>query len=1174
MRLAACACARARARASLPARLPGASRARAARGHPRAARGAAPAGLRALSSGAGDGAGVAAGDALDGVGLVVAPGGGGDPRVLDALAAGAQTLAEVGAAFPFELDRFQRQAVGALLEGHSVVVCAPTGAGKTAVAEAAAIACLARGQRAIYTTPLKALSNQKLLEMRERFGADRLGLQTGDVSLNSEADITIMTTEILRNIMYRLGSPPPGEGAGAGGPAPPPREGRLDDVGLIVLDEVHYLGDPYRGTVWEEVIINCPKHVRILAMSATVKNPDDLGAWVDAVHGSCKTVRTGRRPVPLLWQYSRREGRRTRVMPLLSASGKQLSRELRPRSERLREMVEEAGGEWGRWRGAADGGGDDDWSIFAADDAPGDGDYRGWRGVPQMEDVVAELRQRALLPAIWFVFSRKGCDASAARVRAALGPLVTPEERAEIEAEVARVRAAQPECLRQDGNGPELLLAGIASHHAGCLPGWKSLVERLFQRGLLKIVFATDTLAAGINMPARTTVIDTLSRRRGGSRFVRLTHNELLQMAGRAGRRGYDTVGHCLVVQGRFEGAQEAFETIAAGPEPILSQFSAGYGMVLNVLASKSLGEARAFLGRSFGAFQAGQGLEAKRREIAEIEAEAQDTLARLRRKYKRALGPEAGGGGGGGGDGGRAPFEIRRLASKLEDEERTLRHLEAQLSEVRGDEALERLTGAGLPRAVALELPGPQGPKAAMALAVVEVDEVGGAAVAGEEEEEEEGSAAGEAGDDDDDDDDDYDEAEEEADGAGLLGDDEDEADSFVRWEQRVLCVLQSGAFVAVAPDAIVGVLEEGAEAADLHAAVEAQARALGPADWRPWSASVSGPGWKATGRGRGAPAAGRAGRPAAEREEPLHCGATTADSRDLGARVPPVEFMARVAYVEGGVDVVADLEMSVRFQRGIADAVREQLEAAELGGGGPGGGGPREPLPKKAAKKLSRANRLLRRADRLRSEMEEIRGREWRTFEDALRVLAAAGAVSEEGDRIVARPLGDVAREVRCENELWMATVLASATVASLPPPRLAAVVGAVVTGDVIGTKPGVAAAYGASAPVLDALDALEGPRARLEEVQLEHLGPAAWGAALDDRLCGLVEAWAGGATWEQLASDTTLDDGDLARLLSRVVDVLRQVRSCRHLPPALRDNATAAMTAMVRQPISDLL
>eukprot|EP00878_Enallax_costatus_P024651 GHUV01026327.1.p1 GENE.GHUV01026327.1~~GHUV01026327.1.p1 ORF type:complete len:523 (+),score=130.29 GHUV01026327.1:173-1741(+) len=232
-----------------------------------------------------------------------------------AAADGHVSMQQLQALFPFKLDGFQERSVEQLLEGRSVVVCAPTGAGKTAIAEAAAAVTLARGQRVIYTTPLKALSNQKLAEKSARFGSNRCGLQTGDTSLNTEADIVVMTTEILRNIMYRTAETVGTNKVGG------TRDDRLGDVGLVVLDEVHYLGDPWRGSVWEEVIINCPRHIQILAMSATVRNPDDLGGWISAVHGDCVTIKTRFRPVPLQWVFCNKVPRRGAMFDDLLVGG-------------------------------------------------------------------------------------------------------------------------------------------------------------------------------------------------------------------------------------------------------------------------------------------------------------------------------------------------------------------------------------------------------------------------------------------------------------------------------------------------------------------------------------------------------------------------------------------------------------------------------------------------------------------------------------------------------------------------------------------------------------------------------------------------------------------------------------------------------------------------------------
>ncbi|GBF97818.1 DEAD-box ATP-dependent RNA helicase, chloroplastic [Raphidocelis subcapitata] len=285
-------------------------------------RAAAEAAIAAAAADA-DGAGAPALEAL--LAAAAAPGG-----------AAAVTLEALEGIFPFPLDPFQKKAVAALLEGLSVVVCAPTGAGKTAIAEAAAAAALAAGKRVIYTTPLKALSNQKLLEARARFGTARCGLQTGDASLNPDGQVVVMTTEILRNIMYRTAEASGGGGGGA------TRDERLGDVGLVVLDEVHYLGDPNRGSVWEEVVINCPRHIQLLAMSATVKNPEDLGGWISQEHGECVTVRTRFRPVPLRWLFCHAAASGPRgpaaLGELLDGSG----RGLNPRLEMERFLKAEA----------------------------------------------------------------------------------------------------------------------------------------------------------------------------------------------------------------------------------------------------------------------------------------------------------------------------------------------------------------------------------------------------------------------------------------------------------------------------------------------------------------------------------------------------------------------------------------------------------------------------------------------------------------------------------------------------------------------------------------------------------------------------------------------------------------------------------------------------------------
>ncbi|KAK9821280.1 hypothetical protein WJX74_008477 [Apatococcus lobatus] len=574
---------------------------------------------------------------------------------------------DVAAAFTYTFDRFQQQAVEKFLAGHSVVVCAPTASGKTAIAEAAAIAVLARGQRVIYTTPLKALSNQKLVELRDRFGHETVGLQTGDASLNMDAQVVVMTTEILRNIMYRADAPS-GEEA-----APPVRatEDRLADVGMVVLDEVHYLGDPDRGSVWEEVIINCPTHIQLLCLSATVANPDDLGGWISEVHGTCETVVTRHRPIPLSWHYGHNVEERAEITPLplqrLTREEKQFKGFGRA-PVRMRKLDDQ-----------------DDLSAMLGRD---EGLAR-WRRIPDMPDLVLRLREADFLPAIWFIFSRAGCDTAAITLLQTGIKLVTTREQAIIDKELQALRELQPEAVRSEM--VPALHNGITSHHAGCLPGWKGLIERLFQQGALKLVFATDTLAAGINMPARTTVISSLSRRRNVGHAL-LLHNELLQMAGRAGRRGFDTAGQCIILQNRYEEAEVALDIIARGPEPLQSQFSIGYNMVLNLLHRFTLPEAQAFVQRSFNAFLRGEGW---RRKLAEIET--------MEERVRIMLDQVAASDGKDSSRGAAASYD--KAKGRLKEERRALKLLMSQATDERGALATQTLGAAGLPHMVGLSL-------------------------------------------------------------------------------------------------------------------------------------------------------------------------------------------------------------------------------------------------------------------------------------------------------------------------------------------------------------------------------------------------------------------------------------------------------------------------------------
>ncbi|KAK4402874.1 DExH-box ATP-dependent RNA helicase DExH15 chloroplastic [Sesamum angolense] len=513
-------------------------------------------------------------------------------------------------------SQVQRLAIQAFFRGSSVVVSAPTSSGKTLIAEAAAVATVARGRRLFYTTPLKALSNQKFRDFRETFGDSNVGLLTGDSAVNKDAQILIMTTEILRNMLYQSVGMASSESA-------------LAHVDVIVLDEVHYLSDISRGTVWEEIVIYCPKEVQLICLSATVANPDELAGWIGQIHGKTELVTSSKRPVPLTWHFSTK----TALFPLLDEKGTGMNRKLS-----LNQLQHDSSGtspykdEGSRRRKSRKH------QLDVPTLSRNDMNSIRRSQVPQVIDTLWHLKGRDMLPAVWFIFSRKGCDAAVKYLEEC--HLLDECEITEVELALKRFRIQYPDAVRE--SSAKGLLRGVAAHHAGCLPLWKSFIEELFQRGLVKVVFATETLAAGINMPARTAVISSLSKRTETGRTL-LNSNELLQMAGRAGRRGIDERGHVVLVQTPYEGAEECCNVLFSGLEPLVSQFTASYGMVLNLLAGakvtssssasddsnisrsgRTLEEARKLVEQSFGNYVGSNVMLAAKEELARIQNEIQ----------------------------------------------------------------------------------------------------------------------------------------------------------------------------------------------------------------------------------------------------------------------------------------------------------------------------------------------------------------------------------------------------------------------------------------------------------------------------------------------------------------------------------------------------------------------
>lgn len=453
--------------------------------------------------------------------------------------------------FPFELDEFQKDACECINSGKSVVVCAPTGAGKTVIAQHAIHRALEDGKRIFYTTPLKALSNQKYYDFGEKYGQDKVGLLTGDTSINRNAQIVVMTTEVFRNMLY---------GTNFGSVTD-----NMKDVKYVVLDEVHYMNDEQRGTVWEESIIYCPTNVQIIALSATVANADELTDWINTVHSKTELVNTDFRPVPLRFYYFD-SSQPSKLLPLLTPSG-QLNKKIKPEKRVFGKKLQ---------------------------------NKRSY-----VKDIIRNLQENDMLPAIYFTFSRKKCDEQMEKCSSL--ELVTKGEQAQIRQFIDEYIAENPHLY--NNKHIEYLLQGVASHHAGLLPAWKNLVEKLFQKGLIKVVFATETLAAGINMPARSTVISSTSKRTDSGHRM-LTASEFLQMSGRAGRRGMDEVGYVTIVGTQFQSPEEVAELVLSDANPLESRFSPSYSMVLNLLQRFSLEEAKELILKSFGYFSSGSRLQ------------------------------------------------------------------------------------------------------------------------------------------------------------------------------------------------------------------------------------------------------------------------------------------------------------------------------------------------------------------------------------------------------------------------------------------------------------------------------------------------------------------------------------------------------------------------------------
>ena len=455
--------------------------------------------------------------------------------------------------YPFDLDDFQINGCHALEAGESVLVAAPTGSGKTLVGEFAIYLALERGKKAFYTTPIKALSNQKYQDLVSMFGSEKVGLLTGDNSINSEAQVVVMTTEILRNMLYA-------------------NSASLTNLGYVVMDEVHYLADRFRGAVWEETLIHLPESVQVAALSATVSNAEEFGDWLHTIRGHTKVIVTEKRPVPL-YQHVLMGNK---LLELFNENGKVNPQVLR---EERASFTGHRGDKWRRNEG-----------------------LRLTRS-----EVIEKLDRENLLPVIVFIFSRGACDQAVKHCLQSGLRLTNKEEKEEIlEIVQDRVSGLSDSDLNVLGfsNWCDALSRGIAAHHAGLLPVFKEIVEELFQKNLIKVVFATETLALGINMPARTVLLERLSKWNGEA-HVPITPGEYTQLTGRAGRRGIDIEGNAVILWSNDIDAATAAGLASTRTYPLRSSFKPTYNMTVNLVHQMGRERARSSLGSSFAQFQA-----------------------------------------------------------------------------------------------------------------------------------------------------------------------------------------------------------------------------------------------------------------------------------------------------------------------------------------------------------------------------------------------------------------------------------------------------------------------------------------------------------------------------------------------------------------------------------------
>ncbi|KAJ3694882.1 hypothetical protein LUZ60_000259 [Juncus effusus] len=1005
---------------------------------------------------------------------------------------------ELAGIYDFPIDKFQRLAIQAFLRGSSVVVSAPTSSGKTLIAEASALATLGRGRRLFYTTPLKALSNQKFRDFRRIFGDHNVGLLTGDSSVNKDAPIVIMTTEILRNMLY--------QSVGMDS-----SESRLFHVDVIVLDEVHYLSNISRGTVWEEIVIYCPKEVQLICLSATVANPDELAGWIGQIHGKIELVTSSKRPVPLTWHFSRKDA----LLPLLDDKEKMNKKLSREYAQMDYSRFDSYGDR--RKRKNSRSSKSERHSSKQVALTKQDMNLIRRSQVPQIQDTLNQLKQRDMLPAIWFIFSRRGCDAALQYLEQTM--LLNECEAGELEFEIRCFKAQYPDAVREGALSS--LRRGIAAHHAGCLPLWKSFIEDLFQRGLLKLIFATETLAAGMNMPARTAVISTITKRADAGRET-LSPNDLLQMAGRAGRRGIDRVGHAVLVQTQYEGAEEGFGVLSKGIEPMESQFRASYGMVLNLVAGstltnkskdpdgvksshsgRTLEEAKKLIEKSFGNYVGSNVIVANQEELKKIKQDIEllsleITDEAIHRKCEERMSKEE-------------FSKIAALREELREEKKLKNELRNQM-EMKRTKAwkllLEELQNENLPF---------------ICLKYNDKDSV-----------------------------------------------------------HHVMPAVFLGKLESFSSPTIMNMvkLEKSTSTSDAESIDPNYYIALSSDNtWyiftEIWIKTVYKTGLSGLSPVEGGPlprdtlkqlllSEGMQWEKLADSEfGPLFFMEGSLDTWSWSLNVPVLSSLLE----EDEVQISSqEYQEAVQAYKAVKKNISKLKKMIRRNTGFP----VYKQVIDEQKMTVEKIKRLETRSRRLARRISQIEPAGWKEFLQISKVIQETRAMDIKTQ--VVYPLGKTAAAIRGENELWMAMVVRNKILLHLKPAQLAAVCGGVVSGG-IKLRPwkNTNYVYEPSSTVLNVIHHLEDQRNSLLNIQEKH--GVNIPCELDSQFCGMVEAWASGLTWREIMMDCPMDDGDLARLLRRTIDLLAQIPKLPDIDPVLQRNALLASNVMDRSPISEL-